>query len=276
MLRDANVAGAPSPVSLTGVLAARRDEPEEGWIDKQRRRSSTELDRTVGERRRSRSRLGADLAVARGDDSVFSGDSSRDQSPHESPATEGPAQSPLGDPTSGKEKTRHRSSTLMLNPSPAKPQLAQQTLTVSARGGTSLNAEVSATSPQSVSDDLPPHDSPVSIKSAAAASRSTVSSLLDQLTDIHDRQQQARQSEWDAFLKKRRKNQAKSHAGHGDRRQNTDSKWAGTFVGISQLGLAGKAGQEEWKAFTKLVRGGVPLKYRADVWAGGRGSCVLG
>lgn len=264
MLRDANVAGAPSPVSLTGVLAAQRDQPEEGWIDKQRRRSSTDL-----ERRKPRTKLGPDLVAARTDDFVFSGDSSRDHSPHESPATEGPSNSPLGEPMpSTREKHRHRSSTLSLNPSPAKPQLSQQSLTVSARGATSLNAEVSATSPHSVSDELPSHDSPVSLNPGSAASRSTVSSLLDQLTEIHDRQQQARQAEWDAFLKKRRKNQAKVQAAQTDRRQNTDSKWAGTFVGISQLGLTGKAGQEEWKAFTKLVRGGVPLKYRADVWAG--------
>lgn len=67
--------------------------------------------------------------------------------------------------------------------------------------------------------------------------------------------------EWDMFLRKRER--AKTGKRGGD-----DMRFGTGLVGISQMGLDGKGGTEDWKAFTRLVRGGIPLAYRSDVWAG--------
>jgi YD repeat-containing protein len=109
------------------------------------------------------------------------------------------------------------------------------------------------------------------------ASRATVSSLLDQLTEIHDRQQSDRKLEWDAFLRKRQKALAegkkakgKGHAhGHGHGMGEEEGGWGSGVVGLigfAQLGRSGK--EEERKMFGRLVRGGIPLAYRSDIWAG--------
>ena len=93
-----------------------------------------------------------------------------------------------------------------------------------------------------------------------------MSSLLDQLTDIHDRQQQDRKAEWDGFLRKR-----KGRVGvlEGKRLDNEDAQGGPGLIGVNQMGLSGKTGQEEYKRFLHLVRGGIPLAYRSDIWAGG-------
>jgi hypothetical protein len=85
-------------------------------------------------------------------------------------------------------------------------------------------------------------------------SRLTVSSLLDQLTEIHDRQQDERKRAWDKWMRKRSNN-------------GTDKTgWSGDMIGVSQMGLAKDA--DDWKSFAKLVRRGIPLAYRAKIWAG--------
>ncbi len=113
--------------------------------------------------------------------------------------------------------------------------------------------------------------------SSSNNTRATISSLLDQLTDIHDKQQQARMVEWDAFLKKRSKNRSKPSSATPSetavskgrsRVSEEDMRWGPGLIGISQMGLSGKTGAEDWKVFTKLVRHGIPLAYRSDVWAG--------
>jgi hypothetical protein len=86
--------------------------------------------------------------------------------------------------------------------------------------------------------------------------------LLDQLTEIHDQQQKERTAEWDAFLRRR-----KGRKGHEGRIGGEEMRWAAGLIGISQMGLQ-KAGAEEWKTFTRLARRGIPLAYRADIWAG--------
>jgi hypothetical protein len=34
------------------------------------------------------------------------------------------------------------------------------------------------------------------------------------------------------------------------------------------MGIRGKKGEDDYKAFLRLVRGGIPLAYRSDIWAG--------
>jgi hypothetical protein len=93
-----------------------------------------------------------------------------------------------------------------------------------------------------------------------SSSRLTVSSLLDRLTALHDTQQKERKKEWDTYLRSR-KAKAKGKVSSGNQQESTTT---GTgMIGVGQMGRG-----EEWKAFARLVRAGVPLAYRSDIWAG--------
>ncbi|KDQ08667.1 hypothetical protein BOTBODRAFT_559322 [Botryobasidium botryosum FD-172 SS1] len=166
-----------------------------------------------------------------------------------------------------KTSVRRRSSTISsLNPTPSKPSVSPQTLTVPAR------------SIQSPSRDTEQPDH---------ACSNTLRSLLSQLTDIHDKQQASQKADWDAFLKKRRNfRTTKSSAGAGTTTQpSTLSQKGGAaallgnakerdedeevtrlegLIGVAQMGLS--ANKEDWREFARLVRSGIPLVYRAKVW----------
>ncbi|KAK4689732.1 small G protein signaling modulator 3, partial [Tremellales sp. Uapishka_1] len=245
MLKDASAAGTPAPMSLNGHLPVGE---EVGWIEKRRKSVAEDRPKQVDEADRRPTRRSIDSssdAPARQDGLPFEGRTSGSR---------------LSSPA---DKHRHRSTTIVsLNPTPAKPIISKPHLTVSARGASSLQTGASTASsplsatlahPSSVPEPLP------------NVSRLTVSSLLDQLTEIHDRQQNARMVEWDAFLKKRTRNRSKSNA--ETKKTEEDMRWGTGIIGISQMGLGGKSGQEEWKTFARLVRHGIPLAYRSDVWA---------
>lgn len=171
-----------------------------------------------------------------------------------------------------------------LAPAPSRPTTGKDDVSVAVRGGASRHSGSSA-SAALVSEAGTPNgaDSPSPAGASAgegggggagggasegsAASRLTVSSLLDQLTEIHDRQQKTRTAEWDAFLRKRV-------------RRGKDVGVSGAIGAIIHLqGATGKAGQDEYNKFLRLVRRGIPIEYRSDVWAescGARDSIVPG
>ncbi|ODO03174.1 hypothetical protein I350_06019 [Cryptococcus amylolentus CBS 6273] len=253
MLKEASAAGTPAPMSLNGTIP-KADQEEEGWIAKQRRGSH-------GSHKSARSIL-----------SHEEGHSSRLASPRPSADSTLPGvQSSTPDrstPADSRSRSstfanhsRHRSGTLNLNPSPARPVTGKDQLTVSARGSTSLRLNVSPVAPSSAG--APPLSASLSQPigndelASASASRVTVSSLLDRLTELHDRQQKERIAEWDAFLKKRNKRRT------GDK----DQRWTAGLIGVGQMGLSNQ-GQEDFRSFARLVRKGLPLKYRGEIWAG--------
>jgi hypothetical protein len=252
MLRDANAAGTAAPMSLNGHMPV---EENEGWIDR-RRRSMQEANAEQA------MEGGVPPPKAAGDAVAALVSLQRTRTPDE-------LEHRVGRHPSPGTKHRHRASTLVsLNPSPARPVAAQEHLTVSTRGSSSLQNKSTA-SPLSATLSHPASDPPLS--AGTTASRLTISSLLDQLAIIHDQQQDARMADWDAFLKKRSKARSKGTAGLAEGKRGPpsadDMRWGPGLIGISQMGL-GKSGQEEWKAFTRLVRHGIPLVYRSDVWAG--------
>ncbi|KIR80605.1 hypothetical protein I306_02059 [Cryptococcus gattii EJB2] len=260
MLKDASVAGTPAPMSLNGTLFKNDDPEEEGWIAKHRRgshgsqKSDSKSIRNTGDVKEN-----SPLASPR---PSIDSTSSNTQPPSQSSDTPRNVASPAtrSRSSSHADQHRHRSSTILsLNPSPARPVTSKDHLTVSARGSSSLHSGVSpsitsTTVPQSISASLSKPVSPT--EAPTSASRVTISSLLDQLTDLHDRQQKERVAEWDVFIKKRAKSRA-ADKGRG---------WTAGLIGVSQMGLSGK-GQEDWKTFSRLARRGIPLKYRGDVWA---------
>lgn len=263
MLKDASEAGIAAPAALNGTMSGTgAREPEgEGWIDRQRRKSQERERPTTS--RRSTSSL---------DGRVPSPSSTPRRSLDAGSIAIAPTQSRSGTTTPSKDRsTSHPdvqrirgSSSVSMNPSPPKAVIAKDTLTVSARGSSSLHTQVdqpptttsssSSRSPNATSLALPVDTVP----STSISSRTTVSSLLDRLTTLHDSQQKERKREWDAFLRQRKtKTRAKSSG-----RNDTIDNGPGT-IGISQMGRG-----EEWKAFARLVRGGIPLAYRSDIWAG--------
>ncbi|KIR36411.1 hypothetical protein I352_01360 [Cryptococcus deuterogattii MMRL2647] len=260
MLKDASVAGTPAPMSLNGTLFKNNDPEEEGWIAKHRReshgsqKSDSKSIRNTGDVKEN-----SPLASPR---PSIDSTSSNTQPPSQSSDTPRNVASPAtrSRSSSHADQHRHRSSTILsLNPSPARPVTGKDHLTVSARGSSSLHSGVSpsitsTTVPQSISASLSKPISPT--EAPTSASRVTISSLLDQLTDLHDRQQKERVAEWDVFIKKRAKSRA-ADKGRG---------WTAGLIGVSQMGLSGK-GQEDWKTFSRLARRGIPLKYRGDIWA---------
>jgi len=164
-----------------------------------------------------------------------------------------------------------------LNPSPVRAVTGKDHLTVSARGASSLITNISTSSSSSpISASLAKLPNETSVGADAKASRATISSLLDQLTEIHDRQQDERKSEWDTFLRKRQKALAAANSGGaGGKKGKKDRTKRGSagsevvgigIIGVGQMGRSGK--EEERKMFGRLVRGGIPLAYRSDIWAG--------
>ena len=113
----------------------------------------------------------------------------------------------------------------------------------------------------------------------------TVRALVARLTDAHDQKQARLKSSWDAFLRARRDMKpikastpmstrpATSSSGaaamlglgsHGAEDDVEELRQSEGLVGFSQMGLA--SNQNERREFGRLVRGGIPLVYRAKVW----------
>ena len=111
-----------------------------------------------------------------------------------------------------------------------------------------------------------------------------VQHLLSELTAIHDERQAAQRKDWDAFVRAQRRSRVQtlptpspSGGGSGsvsggaaallgldgpvaeDELAHSDG-----LIGFTQLGRS--AGREERRELGRLVRGGVPLAYRAKVW----------
>ena len=209
MLKEASEAGLPAPASLNGHLSTQE---ETGWT---RRRRSFE-DTLRPPKQSAEGDMPSRITI---------------DSAHLVPI---PRSATPDSTTRSSRDSRHRSSTLKLDPSPAKPITAKDDLTVSAHGSSRLQ---------------PTSTGAQTLEPTARASRLIVSSLLDQLTEIHDQHEKDRTEEWDIFLRKRNKTRKPEDIG---------------LVGVNEM----VDGTEERKAFARLIRGGIPLAYRSDVWAG--------
>jgi hypothetical protein len=118
--------------------------------------------------------------------------------------------------------------------------------------------------------------------------------LLGDLTAVHDERQAAQRKEWDAFVRARRRSRTQTlpansppgggSGGGGGISAKAPSAAGGAaallgldgpvaedelahsdgLIGVAQLGRS--AGREERRELSRLVRGGVPLAYRAKVW----------
>ncbi len=108
----------------------------------------------------------------------------------------------------------------------------------------------------------------------SAVEAEPVKLLLAQLTELHDSLQRDKTIKWNEFLRKVRAERKKE----GETVAATDarSKQAampevsiadGEMIGVAGLGNKGKVGRAKWKELKQLVLGGIPVAYRAKIWA---------
>lgn len=149
---------------------------------------------------------------------------------------------------------RHRSATIAtFNPSPSRPTIssADEMVTVPPPSGIDPSGSGSIRLRKAKLDQL------------AAKYRRPLVSLLGQLAEMHDKQEQERMKKWHQFLKYRRQKLPsitgpKDHEGQG---------WHDDVIGVANLG-DGKVGRDLMKRFTALVHTtGIPIALRASVWA---------
>ncbi|KAI9836442.1 MAG: hypothetical protein M1819_001473 [Sarea resinae] len=107
--------------------------------------------------------------------------------------------------------------------------------------------------------------------------------LLEQLTEVHDSLQRDKTVRWNEFLRKvraERKKEGEAAASiEGGRSQKATmpevSLSNGEMIGVSGLGVKGKVGRAKWQEFKRLVLGGIPVAYRAKIWAECSGASAL-
>lgn len=116
----------------------------------------------------------------------------------------------------------------------------------------------------------------------SASNKDPVKSLLDQLTEVHDSLQRDKETKWNEFLRKvRAERQRTGELSHSsDPRSKTpfmpETLLAdGEMIGVAGLGNKGKVGRAKWNEFRSLVLGGIPVTYRAKIWAECSGASSL-
>ena len=105
--------------------------------------------------------------------------------------------------------------------------------------------------------------------------------LLAQLTEIHDSRQRDRTVKWNEFLRKVRAERSRE----GESASSIDSRshlsmpevslTDGEMIGIATLGNKGKTGRAKYREFKILVLAGIPVAYRAKIWAECSGASAL-
>lgn len=125
--------------------------------------------------------------------------------------------------------------------------------------------------------------SPTEVESPSKPSENEpVKLLLAQLTEVHDTLQREKTVKWNEFLRKVRAErkregenavltEARSRQAATPEVMLTD----GEVIGVAGLGNKGKVGRSKWKEFKQLVLGGIPVAYRAKIWAECSGASAL-
>ena len=106
--------------------------------------------------------------------------------------------------------------------------------------------------------------------------------LLAQLTELHDSLQRDKTVKWNEFLRKvraERRKEGESASTTDSRSQQADMPEVniadGEIIGIATLGNKGRVGRSKYKEFKSLVLAGIPVSYRAKIWAECSGASAL-
>ncbi|KAJ9112855.1 hypothetical protein QFC19_000410 [Naganishia cerealis] len=159
-----------------------------------------------------------------------------------------------GKPTVGRSRSR---TIATFNPSPSRPTIS------------SSNDHVVTVPPPAAATPPPPTGS-ISLRARkakldqlAAKYRRPLVSLLGQLSEMHDKQEQERMKRWQQFLRYRSQRLPAALARGG----GTEEGGQEDVIGVAHMG-DGKIGRDVMKRFTSLVhRTGIPMALRASVWA---------
>jgi hypothetical protein len=112
--------------------------------------------------------------------------------------------------------------------------------------------------------------------------------LLQQLDEVHDSLQRDKTIRWNDFLRKvraerKRDGEAAAAAFAADTDKSSRSLAVmpeaslmdGEMVGVAGLGNKGKVGRAKWNEFKSLVLSGIPVAYRAKIWAECSGAAAM-
>ncbi len=106
--------------------------------------------------------------------------------------------------------------------------------------------------------------------------------LLSQLTELHDTLQREKTIKWNEFLRKvrtERKKEGETLATIDPRSNQVATPEValtdGEMIGVAGLGNKGKVGRAKWREFKQLVLSGIPVTYRAKIWAECSGASAL-
>jgi hypothetical protein len=112
--------------------------------------------------------------------------------------------------------------------------------------------------------------------------------LLQQLDEVHDSLQRDKTVRWNNFLRKvgaerKRDGEAAAAAFAADTDKSSRSiavmpeasLMDGEMVGVAGLGNKGKVGRAKWNEFKSLVLSGIPVAYRAKIWAECSGAAAM-
>lgn len=117
--------------------------------------------------------------------------------------------------------------------------------------------------------------------SPVIAEHEPVKLLLEQLTELHDSLQRDKTVKWNEFLRKvradrKKEGEAAVHEGRSKQALMPEvSLTDGEMIGVAGLGNKGKVGRAKWNEFKSLVLGGIPVAYRAKIWAECSGASAL-
>jgi hypothetical protein len=163
-------------------------------------------------------------------------------------------------------------------------------ITAEERGFLPLAGTAAASPTVSVPSDIATISRPTTVEpltELTTEEAEPVKLLLKQLGEVHDSLQREKTVKWNDFLRKvraerRRDGEAAAAALAGDTRSQRSmalmpeaSLADGEIVGVAGLGNKGKVGRAKWNEFKMLVLGGIPVAYRAKIWAECSGAAAL-
>ena len=158
-------------------------------------------------------------------------------------------------------------------------------------GGGDDSAPVSSPNPQPSASSITAGKAEISKPSLSAlaspvvpthAEAEPVKLLLAQLTELHDSLQRDKTVKWNEFLRKvraERRKEGESASLTDSRSQQADMPEVniadGEIIGVATLGNKGRVGRAKYKEFKSLVLAGIPVSYRAKIWAECSGASAL-
>jgi len=112
-----------------------------------------------------------------------------------------------------------------------------------------------------------------------------VKALLDQVNDVHDTLQKQKTVRWNDFSRKvRAERKRDGDAGFTSSSSRTKNQTLsmpetllldGEVIGVAGLGVKGKVGRAKGNEFRNLVLSGIPVSYRAKIWAEASGATAM-